>query len=597
MSGVRRAAVVIGVICGPPLLFAVWFTAHYGYSPLVVALHVVQVAAAALLLSLAGRVLFLAITPGLPTRSARLVVLLVGGAAVVFYFLVIALSTVTNEAWGWSISIDLARAFVPHLAAIVGNLPVWRGWIVVGALAFDAVAGLLLWALWHASPRIVAGLRSPNVRVGPLLAMAVISLVFIVAARRSPSAGAEPFTALFTAPGQLNVAEARARNVLARRAYADTTAFTHRNVILILSDALRADRMGVYSYARQTTPFLSGLAAAGRLRKVDLAMATCPFTACGVMSTLASRDSAVLDLGALTLQDVLHDRGYRVNMIMSGDHTAWASLRMYYGTNVDFFFDGFHFTHHQLSDDRGIFEGLDSIGNAGGRPAFFYFFLTSTHTTGLKLPEFRRWTPAEIGVGTGLGVPQRNAYDNGVLQADNTIRGIFAELDRKGYLANSIVMILGDHGDGLGEHGFFGHTKYVYQEALHIPLLIVDDPAARYANLAFATQSDVAPTILDRLGLSRPQEWQGQSFFSQPAKTFSTHWTERGRPWHAVVYRDGSKIYKYSYVTKWGARNEELYELTSDPAESTNLISRTDLGRVRELVRARAAARWAQDIR
>jgi arylsulfatase A-like enzyme len=411
--------------------------------------------------------------------------------------------------------------------------------------------------------------------------------VFGAWGRRRPDAAVEPFTALFTPPGAVAAEQANAANAALRREYASAlppgAGGARRNVIVIFADALRADHMGVYGYARATTPFLSRLDSAGSLRKVTLALATCPFTACGVVSTLASRDSAVLELGSLKIQDVLHDRGYRTYFIGASDHTVWYTLRLHYGDNVDYFFDGFRSKRYSLNDDRLVLEGLEGVPASSGTPAFFSFFLTSTHVIGTKLPEFRRWTPA-----TGV-----NAYDNGILQADRSIEQILSTLDTKGYLAGSIVVILGDHGDAFEEHGITGHTLSVYQETLHIPLLFMDaDSSGRYANLDFATQSDVAPTILERLGLPSPASWQGQSLVSGAPRTMSTHWTDRARPWHAVVYRTGGKTYKYMYVTQWARLKEELYELGSDPLETRNLIAMPGLDEVRRRVRGRAAARW-----
>ncbi|MEP6732393.1 MAG: sulfatase-like hydrolase/transferase [bacterium] len=574
-----------------PLLFATVFAVRYGYSPLVVALHIAQVALVAILM-----VAMIGALRRAPVAIARTSIAIIGATLTSAYLLVIVLSTITNEAWGWSVSINLARAYLAYLPSIVGNLPVSSGLIALGIGLLVAVVIGIFWIWWVASPRFLDS-RPPASRAAVIatVALAAVLVAFIAIARRSPDAAAEPLIALLTAPGQANAEQARAENVRARHEYTDHRAFSRRNVILIFSDALRADHMGVYGYQRQTTPFLSHLDSAGRLRKVRLAMATCPFTACGVLSTLASRDSAVLELGSLKLQDVLHDRGYRVNVIGSSDHTVWYTLRLHYGDNVDYFFDGFHSKRYSLNDDRLVLEGLDGVPPSTGNPAFFFFFLSATHPVGTKRAEFRRWVPAEVSVGTGAGVPQKNAYDNGILQADNSIEQIFTALDNKGYLKGSIVVMLGDHGDGFGEHGVFGHTRYLYQEMLHIPLLILDDSAGTYANLEFATQSDVAPTILARLGLSAPNQWQGQSLVDKPAKQFSTHWTDRGRPWHAVVYRTQGRIYKYMYVVRWGSRAEELYELTSDPDERTNLISTQGLNDIRAAVRWRAHKRWPTD--
>ncbi|MEO5814127.1 MAG: sulfatase-like hydrolase/transferase [Gemmatimonadaceae bacterium] len=569
-----------------PVLFATAFTVRYGYSPLVIALHLAEVALACLLVGAVFR-----------TIPNRAFIAITGATLTSLYFLVIVLSTVTNEAWGWSISIDLGRAYLRYLPAIVGNLPVSYGLIDLGLAALVGVLVIIYWQWWVAAAKSAKSRSRAFFRDDTLRrALAALALAaFILIARRSPAAAAEPLTALFTAPGQANEAQARLANAKARREYPGGDSFSKRNVILIFSDALRADHMGVYGYERPTTPFLSRLDSAGHLKKVTLAMATCPFSACGILSTLASRDSAVLDLGSLKLHDILHDRGYRTNFIASSDHTIWYMLRMHYGDNVDYFFDGWHSKRYSLKDDRLILEGLESVAPSSGAPAFFFFFLSATHPVGTKLPSFRKWLPSEVTVGSDAATPQRNAYDNGILQADNSIKEILGTLDRKGYLAGSIVVILGDHGDGFGEHGVFGHTRYLYQEMLHIPLIIYDDSAANYANLDFATQSDIAPTILERLGLPVPTSWQGQSLLSKPAKRFSTHWTDRGRPWHAVLFRDAGKIYKYMYVVRWGRRAEELYELTSDPGEQKNLIAELGLAAVRSAVRGRAAARWRND--
>lgn len=573
-----------------PGVFVAGFAARYGYQPIVVALHLAEVALASLLVAGAMRV-------AARHSRGRPVIALLGASVLSAYWLVAVVSAITNEAWGWSVSIDLARAYLPYLPGIVHNLPVSR-MLVVGAVAAGGCLMAVFCTLWwRGAPHVAAHYRQRSAfHLRDVLAAAAL-VAFILVARRSPAAAAEPFTALFTPPGVRETAAARTANVAARDAYTAGRPANARNIVIIFSDALRADHMGVYGYQRATTPFLSRLDAEGKLRKVTLAMATCPFTACGVMSTLASRDSAVLELGALTIEDVLHDRGYRTHVIGASDHTVWYTLRLRYGDNVDYFFDGWSSRRWSLNDDRLVLEGLDAVPASTGQPAFFDFFLTSTHTVGVKLPAFRRWTPAELGPAARGAAPLVNAYDNGILQADSSIAQIFSTLDAKGYLAGSIVVILGDHGDAFGEHGLFGHTLSVYQETLHIPMIIYDaDPAARYANLDFATQSDIAPTLLARLGLPAPRDWQGVSLVDGPPRMVSTHWTDRERPWHAVLFRDGGRTWKYMYALDWGSRTEELYELAGDPAEQVNRVQDPQAARALARVRARAAARWPADF-
>jgi len=169
-----------------------------------------------------------------------------------------------------------------------------------------------------------------------------------------------------------------------------------------------------------------------------------------------------------------------------------------------------------------------------------------------------------------------NSYDNSVMQADATIKDIFAALDSKGYLKNGIVVILADHGEGLGERSSYGwgHGHWLYQEFIRIPLLIYDETAFKYANLKFATQIDVAPTIVDRLGLAIPGCWQGASLVNSNIKTVTTHQTSLSKPCYAVLYRTDAVMYKYIYCSV--GKKEELYNLTDDPNEQNNLIDTAD---------------------
>jgi len=125
---------------------------------------------------------------------------------------------------------------------------------------------------------------------------------------------------------------------VARSAYTPAAAAQHPNLILIVVDALRPDHMGVYGYARDTTPNLSRLAQAGNVRTA-IAHSSCGDTICGLLSLFSSKFPRKFSYRPFTLQEVLRRNGYRVHMILSGDHTYFFSLKSYYGP-VDSFFDG-----------------------------------------------------------------------------------------------------------------------------------------------------------------------------------------------------------------------------------------------------------------
>jgi glucan phosphoethanolaminetransferase (alkaline phosphatase superfamily) len=374
-----------------------------------------------------------------------------------------------------------------------------------------------------------------------------------------------------------------------RAAYPRNQQFSRKNVIIIIVDSLRPDHMQVYGYERPTTPFLSSLYASGRLKRVNFALSTCPHTTCGVLSTMASKNWRSLIPESFKLYDLLFDQGYQVNFILSGNHN-WYALKNSFGKNISYFFDGTSSTRYTANDDRVILEGLEPIPVFAGKPAFFYFHLMSTHYIGFKQDRYRVYNPSIIeGTWESLvsdrydAVTKTNNYDNGVIQADATIRDIFQNLNQKGYLDDSLVVILSDHGEGLGERGpdYYSHTLTLYQEFIRIPLLVYDTAESKYGNLEFATQTDVAPTVVDRLGLSIPPSWQGRSLLDPNIKEYSYHETRRNKvPIYAVFDRTEGTVYKYIHS---GDKEDELYELVSDPHERRNLMATTDAGLIARL--------------
>jgi len=363
-----------------------------------------------------------------------------------------------------------------------------------------------------------------------------------------------------------------------RANYPRAQKFEKKNVIIIIVDSLRADHTQMYGYNRPTTPFLESLFETGRLRKVEFATSTCAETACGVFSTLFSKTLKRQIGEDFKLYDLLGDQGYKTYFLLSGNH-SFERLKEKYGQEMTLNFDGTNSVRYVNSDDRIIFEGFEKVPNYTDTPAFFYLHLMSAHLSGIRQEAYRLYQPSDIK-SNWLAIVRGefdqtsaiNNYDNGVTQADAMIKEIFGVLGKKGYLQNSLVVILADHGEALGERGQsnYGHGV-LYQESISIPMLIYDQSPVKYANLKFATQIDVAPTIIDRLGLPIPACWQGASLLNPNIKAVTTHQTYlKGHPCYAVLYRTDSTIYKYMYCSM--DKREELYDLTSDPGEHLNLI-------------------------
>jgi arylsulfatase A-like enzyme len=200
----------------------------------------------------------------------------------------------------------------------------------------------------------------------------------------------------------------------------------------------------------------------------------------------------------------------------------------------------------------------------------------STHYLGVQFPESHVFTRPGDSVSPGLEpytildqLQKGDRYDDKVLQADGVIHDLFRALAAKHYLDAAMVVVTGDHGEGLGER-HWAHGWHLYNEDIRIPMLIYDAPAAKYADLSFATQVDIAPTILDRLGLPVPQSWEGQSLLAARPTRFTYHQTYFLPNRFAVIYRDGRELYKFIATPQYG--NEELYDLRHDGSEANNLV-------------------------
>lgn len=385
-----------------------------------------------------------------------------------------------------------------------------------------------------------------------------------------------------------------------RAGYPRKQNFERKNVVIIIVDSLRADHMQIYGYDRPTTPFLNSLLQSGKLKKVELATATCAESNCGILSTLSSRNLHGIIPEDFKLHDLLHDQGYGTYFILSGDH-EWYGLKQAYGKDLTYYFDGASSkSYPDMLDDRLLFEGMENVPDFAGKPAFFYFHLMSVHFSGIKQDRYRIYQPSTVERNWEMLMQGKynvtslvNNYDNGIIQADAMIQQIFDSLQEKGYLADSLVVILADHGEGLGERDEkdFGHVNSLYQEFIRIPLLFYDSSQTTYTNLKYATQIDVAPTILARLGLLVPSSWQGQSLLSPDNRPYSFHQTKLVNPAYAIVFRTDGFTYKYLYRTQ--DRREELYDLNNDPGETKNLMLSADQSLIMQL-RAKLAEYLSQ---
>ena len=361
------------------------------------------------------------------------------------------------------------------------------------------------------------------------------------------------------------------------------------DVIVILSDSLRADRLPQYGYGRDTTPFLTRLASSGHLSTIDYATSTCPRTACGVPSVLLSTPlSLAMGHRSTALHLYLRNAGYTVDFLLSGGHLADPVEQATIGNTEAFatFVDATR--TGRGNDDEQVLDGLDRLPRRGREPHLVFMHLMSTHVAGKRLPAFRRHLPEESMIasirrfsGSPVGRSPlssseqealTNWYDNGVLQMDDFVRRIFDALAAKGYLDNAVLFISSDHGEALGEHGRFSHGADLLPENLRVPLLIYDTSRRPHPADRFASITDIAATAVARAGLPIPTSWDGIDMLGDRVREWSFAENDGGgdASCHGIYRRTRVALY---YLLSCSGGTEWLFDLTSDPLGKVNILS------------------------
>ncbi len=523
------------------------------------------------------------------TRGHAVLLGLLAAASVIYYGLVLVGLSYWNNVISW----ELMWTYGAQARSFAGAMGIHMGAVVVSgvilvALTTTACISVLTRLDWL--PALEDRIRRP-VRI--LAAAALFTVSFLEASTLAEGRwvrSGEPVSLTIhsrTATFQNHAVDplARVRNALAdreaRAAYRPASDLEARNLVLIVVDGLRPDHMGVLGYARETTPFLTSLDREGRTLLAGALTSACAESLCGLLSLSASSYLHGFSDQPVTLQEVLRIHGYRVHMLLSGDHSNFYGLRRLYGT-VDTFRDGSESPLY-MNDDSVLLRWIADLPPWDGTPAMFQFHLMSAHLIGHR-PEEGPFTPARrygvwgataTGDGRERSDPVVNFYDNGVVRTDEVIGLLLAGLHHLGYLEGALVVVTSDHGEALGEHGVFGHAKSVHFPVLQVPLLVFDmgdpSPAALPTPVRLpASHVDVAPTLAALLGVPVPTSWQGSDLRSSAparARTWFMQGQEAG--FFDTAAPDGP--WKFWVHTRSGAAS--VYHPGVDPAETCNLAS------------------------
>ncbi len=290
-------------------------------------------------------------------------------------------------------------------------------------------------------------------------------------------------------------------------------------IVVISIDTLRSDHLPAYGYSGVATPALDTLRRDGIL--FEHAYAHTPLTLpshASLLTGLLPGEHGVRDNVGYTLDGKRVEAGEIPHLprLLSGrGYVSGAAVSAFVLQAKTGLAAGFDFYEDSIEMRAGTgLGGLQRTGaetlrlsvpwlrGAAGKPFFFLFHIYEPHTPYDPPAPFRdRYT---------------SRYDGEIAAADAVVGELVAELERLGLYERAIVVLLSDHGEGLGDHGEDEHGLLLYREAIQVPLLL-KLPESRFAGRAVAAPVglvDVAPTLAGLLGIEPPPAWRGASLLS-----------------------------------------------------------------------------------
>ena len=349
------------------------------------------------------------------------------------------------------------------------------------------------------------------------------------------------------------------------------------NVILITVDTLRADKLGCYGSPRVKTPAMDAFAAAGI--RYENCIAQTPLTLPShttIMTGTLPIHHGVRDNGGfvvpselVTMAEAFKARGYETAAFVAA-YVLDAKWGLDQG--FDTYFDKFDLSRFerislgevQRPANEVIDEAIGWLDRKKDGKFFAWIHLYDPHTPYEPPEPFRSEYP-------------QSPYLGEIAYADSQIARLWDHLGRAGLQDNLFLVLAADHGESLGEHDEGTHGFFIYQAALHVPLIFVTPfPDLRGVTSAETVAlADVLPTVCEMAGLAGPAGVQGRSlvpsFFRPSAAPERLAYAESFYPRYHYGWSELKSVQdgRYKLII---APVPELYDLDRDPGEEKNLV-------------------------
>jgi arylsulfatase A-like enzyme len=368
------------------------------------------------------------------------------------------------------------------------------------------------------------------------------------------------------------------------------------NILLISIDALRADHLSCYGHDRHTTPTLDGLAARGtRFSKAFVNTHGTPPSHATLLSSLyqeshrvgidstAAADQGV-PIGLEMIQEILAGAGWQTVAVTGG---GFMSARFGFGRGFDVYID----------NARSVRQGAELLRKnlrrlcRSDRPVFVFFHTYQVHSPYWPPRRFRRLfgehhSAIDVSNENLLQIQARAVtvltrddfeylealYDGEIRFTDEVLGRLLDFLDTIGFLDHAVVVVTADHGEEFGEHGGLLHGGKLFDELLHVPLIITGAGVDHgVVNPALVSLIDVAPTLLSLSGLEVPATMEGRNILGRNAIG----------SWHdqRIFAQYGSALYcvrtpRWKLIQRTANGKIRLFDLHRDEREKRDLSGR-----------------------
>jgi len=396
------------------------------------------------------------------------------------------------------------------------------------------------------------------------------------------------------------------------------------NIVLISIDSLRADHLHAYGYGRNTSPNLDRLASEGAL--FETTMSPTSWTLPAHMTLLTSlppeKHGVISERFRLshsidTLPQRLQRAGYHTAGIVSATYLDGA-----FGFSRGFDeYDDYSLIHNagersrrDVTSPQLTRQAIDwlrrNAAASAHRPFFLFLHMFDVHYDyNPPEPFAHMFDPVYGGAASGeigsmrRSMPKRDVqhvialYDGEIAFVDAHIGNILTALRLLGLDRNTIVVVTADHGEEFFDHGQAGHFKTLYDEVLHVPL-IVRYPGRVPAGIHIAGQvrlMDIGPTLLDLAGLRvqrAPSSYEAMSLArfltQQSAPSLPSFGDLKGKL--ASIRTDNAKL-----IWDLTTNRQQFYDLKSDPGETHAVGGAAAIEMREELEQWRATARGSDE--